>query len=299
MFSSHGFFIPKQFLLNAFLACKGDFGRVSFKLSLWKVKPLVNINNQSKPKGPKIQILSHLLRIALYGAIMATLFTAWTPLGLLPVGVIEWWTDIRTEMRANADGDNPIQNNNQTQEERMRVGVVAGHWGNDSGAVCPDGLEEVQINVEIASYVQKYLKDEGFDADLMMESLEVLEDYEADALISIHADTCAYIDPNATGYKVTPILGTQNITESNRLNACVMDRYAAATKMSFHTSITADMQNHQAFVRINPNTPAILIETGFMNLDRKMLTENPDVIARGIVNGLLCYLNDESVLSGP
>lgn len=255
-------------------------------------------NLQPKSKGPKIHILQHIGRVALYGAIVATLFTAWTPLGLLPVGVIEWWSEMRAEIQANAlENDTPVMTN--VNDDQFRVGVVAGHWGNDSGAVCPDGLEEVQINVEIASYVQKYLNDEGIHADLMMETLETLEDYEADALISIHADTCEFIDSNATGYKVTPILGTQNLTESNRLNACVMDRYATATKMGFHTSITADMQNHQAYVRIDANTPAVMIETGFMNLDRTILTEDPDVIARGIVNGILCYLNDESVLSGP
>ena len=258
----------------------------------------MDVNQQPKSKATKIQIFKHLARVALYGAIVATLFTAWTPLGLLPVGVIEWWSEMRAEMQANAlENDTPVltnENNNQ-----FRVGVVAGHWGNDSGATCQDGLKEVDINVEVASYVQKYLNDEGIHADLMMETQDSLNEYKADVLISIHADTCEFIDSNASGYKVTPILGTQNLTESNRLNACVMDRYATATKMSFHTSITADMQNHQAYVRIDGSTPAVMIETGFMNLDRKMLTEEPDVIARGIVNGILCYLNDESVLSGP
>ncbi len=37
------------------------------------------------------------------------------------------------------------------------VGIVAGHWGNDSGAVCPDGVTEQQTNLEIAKRVAERL----------------------------------------------------------------------------------------------------------------------------------------------
>ena len=41
-----------------------------------------------------------------------------------------------------------------------------------------------------------------------------------------------------------------------------------------------------------------IIEVGFMNLDRQILTQQPEKVATGIVNGILCYLNNESINTG-
>jgi N-acetylmuramoyl-L-alanine amidase len=60
-------------------------------------------------------------------------------------------------------------------------------------------------------------------------------------------------------------------------------------------SITKDMTSYHAFDEIDPETPAAIIETGFLNLDRQILTQKPDVVAQGIVDGLLCFLNYESI----
>jgi N-acetylmuramoyl-L-alanine amidase len=59
--------------------------------------------------------------------------------------------------------------------------------------------------------------------------------------------------------------------------------------------VTGDMSNYHAFSEINPNTPAAIIETGFMNLDRQILTEKPDLIADGITSGILCFIRNEDV----
>lgn len=55
------------------------------------------------------------------------------------------------------------------------------------------------------------------------------------------------------------------------------------------------MTSYHAFAEIDINTPAAIIETGFLNLDRQFLTEHPDLAAQGIVNGILCFLNNESI----
>jgi N-acetylmuramoyl-L-alanine amidase len=47
--------------------------------------------------------------------------------------------------------------------------------------------------------------------------------------------------------------------------------------------------------QINTNTTAAIIETGFLNLDRQVLTEQTDRVAQGIVSGILCYVRNESV----
>ena len=37
--------------------------------------------------------------------------------------------------------------------EQIRIGIVSGHWGHDSGAVCDNGTTEQQVNLAIATLV--------------------------------------------------------------------------------------------------------------------------------------------------
>jgi len=51
------------------------------------------------------------------------------------------------------------------------------------------------------------------------------------------------------------------------------------------------MTDYHAFRTIPVGVPAIIIEVGFMNLDRDILTNHPDIPAAGVTNGILCYLD--------
>ncbi len=256
----------------------------------------------AKPERlPRIHILRQLRRILTVGIILATLFTAWTPLGLFPT---EWVDRIAQGLLTRAEGSETepqvFLSITPTPRPKPRIGVVAGHWGNDAGAVCPDGLTEAEINLEIASLVQKLLVSEGFDVDLLKEFDDRLEQYHALALVSIHADSCDFISTDATGYKVTSALGSTRPRNSERLVACIQSRYQNATAMEFHAgSITRDMTSYHAFDEIHNETAAAIIETGFLNLDRPILTQHPDVIARGIADGVLCYIYNESITTQP
>jgi hypothetical protein len=53
------------------------------------------------------------------------------------------------------------------------------------------------------------------------------------------------------------------------------------------------MTDYHNFREIDPQTPGIIIEVGFLYLDRSFLTNRPDDAARGIVDGLLCYLHGQ------
>jgi len=84
------------------------------------------------------------------------------------------------------------------------------------------------------------------------------------------------------------------------LVACISDRYAKTTGLPFHyNSITPDMTSYHAFNEIDPQTTAAIIETGFLNLDRKILTEQPDLVAQGVTAGILCFLHNEDIPSTP
>ena len=132
--------------------------------------------------------------------------------------------------------------------------------------------------------------------DLLNEFDPRLANYKAAVLVSIHNDSCEYINDQATGFKVAAAQASTNPDRATRLTACLSDRYAKTTGLRFHyNSVTKDMTDYHAFSEIDPSTTAAIIETGFLNLDRKILTEHPDLIAQGVTNGILCFLRNEDI----
>jgi N-acetylmuramoyl-L-alanine amidase len=252
-------------------------------------------NAVSTPKNTSGGMFRQLELVIVVAFVIATLFTAWTEPGLLPGGLSEKISNALTAQRATPQSGSPTS----TPRINPRIGVVAGHSGNDSGAVCSDalgGFREANINLNVASLVREKLIAQGYDVDLLAEFDPRLTDYHALALVSIHADSCEYINDQATGFKVAAAISTKYPEQAARLTTCLRTRYATITELPFHSgSVTGDMSNYHAFNEINPDTPAVIIETGFMNLDRQILTEKPDVIADGITSGILCFVRNEDV----
>ena len=231
--------------------------------------------------------------------IIATLFTIWTPGSLVSKSLEERMASALTAPEAE-EVDVPLEDETLVDFPTNRIGLVVGHMGNDSGAVCPNGLTEVEINTSVATFVQQKLVALGYEVDLLEEFDPRLLDYKGVLLLSIHADSCDYINDLATGFKVAAALSESKFENSTRLVNCISDRYAKITGMTYHyQSITTDMTYYHAFDEINPLTTAAIIETGFMNLDMQILTEQPDLIAAGIVAGIQCYLNNEPIAPTP
>lgn len=253
-------------------------------------------DNETRPV--RVNLLALTWKVTWVGALMATMFTAWTPLGLFPTGLAESLSQLFDPSNESAADGFPIP----TPRPRQRVGIVAGHWGNDVGAVCGDGLTEDQVNLEISTMVKEKLNAEGIEVDLLQEFDDSLLGYNALALISIHADSCQFVDLNATGFKVAASLANPQPEKANRLVACLHSRYEEATGLPFHAgSITTDMTSYHAFDEIAPETTAAIIEAGFLNLDRQLLTQDQESVSDGIVNGVLCYIynEDASLPSSP
>jgi N-acetylmuramoyl-L-alanine amidase len=185
-----------------------------------------------------------------------------------------------------------------TTQKPVRIGIVSGHWGNgsDPGAVCPDGTNEHDVNLTIASLVRQKLEARGYNIDLLQEFDPRLDGYKAALLLSIHNDTCDAIDPQATGFKLASSTYSNDKNLTDRLSACLYDRYARATGLQYRSgNITINMTDYHAFRVIDPSTPAAIIETGFLYLDRSLLVDHPDVVADGVVAGVLCFVRSESV----
>ncbi|HET9907797.1 MAG TPA: N-acetylmuramoyl-L-alanine amidase [Anaerolineales bacterium] len=250
---------------------------------------------ESTPSSPvrrsrPLRAVQSTLAIAI---LLATLFTALPSRGLVAGGLYDRLGLILTPQS--------VENAQVSSQPQLRVGIVAGHSGNDSGAVCVDGngnvtLTEADVNLEIAALVQQQLTEIGYQVDLLREFDTRLNGYRALAIVSIHNDSCEYVNDEATGFKVSAALNTYDVNRANRLTACLVDRYQSATRLNFHAgSITPDMREYHAFREIDPSTVAAIIETGFLNLDREILTQQTDRVAAGVVAGILCFSNNENV----
>lgn len=249
-----------------------------------------------KPAQRKNVTLQALQIVIGSAIIVATLFTLWMPGGSAATSATGKMIDA---ISSNSKGNNL---NGDTQMPAnfplSRVGIVVGHRGNgdDPGAVCSDGLTELQVNTTIATYVQQKLENLGYETVLLDEFDSRLQDFRAGLLLSIHNDSCEYVNNSATGFKVAAALSPSKRNNGERLVGCLSNRYAKTTGMSFHQgSVTNDMTFYHAFTEINAWTTAGIIETGFLNLDRQILTQNPELIADGIVSGVKCYMNQEVI----
>ncbi|HSB90788.1 MAG TPA: N-acetylmuramoyl-L-alanine amidase [Anaerolineales bacterium] len=245
-------------------------------------------------------VMQHLAAALVVSGLLATAFTAWTPASLSPG---EWVSQLISS--AGSSGVAPVDSGpvGPILEDSggIRIGVVAGHSGAnpnsgyvDPGAVCDDGLTELSVNQSIANLVVRSLQAAGYNAELLDEWDSRLTGYRAVALVSIHTDSCTPVNAEATGYKVAAAVDTAVPDRAQRLVTCLADRYAIATGLRFHPgSVTRDMTEYHTFYEVHSDTPAVIIEVGFLFLDRDFLTRNPDKAARGIADGILCYVNNE------
>ncbi len=173
-----------------------------------------------------------------------------------------------------------------------RVGIVAGHYLCDSGAICPDGLREVDITLAVAERVVALLRRRGYEVKLLGEFDEALQGYQADAFVALHADSCDV--PGASGFKVTHVAHSAIPEEESRLVECLQKEYGKATKLTYHAdSITDDMRYYHALRKIALDTPGAIIEMGFMRDDRYLLVYRQHTLAKGIANGIRCFLEGD------
>ena len=244
--------------------------------------------NEKQPQSRLLKkTLKGFLNVSLIAVITATLFTA------LPATGIGFKSPLFQTGQNNGESFG-----SETPIVTLRVGLVVGHWGHDVGAICPEslgGYREVDINYTIADLTRQYLQAEGVEVDLLKEFDEYLKGYQGDALISIHADTCEYIPELGTGFKIAEAVDNKRPEQAARLMACMNNRYGTATDLRYDHRITPDMTSYHAFSEVDPNTPAVIIETGYMNQDRELLTKYPSRVARGITAGIMCYLNREEI----
>lgn len=180
-----------------------------------------------------------------------------------------------------------------------RIGIVAGHHGpeNDSGAVCPDGLQEVDVNFAVAQLVVRALREKGYSVDLLDEFDPRLKGYQAATLVSIHSNDCREYPGGASGFLVARAASRPSGGPDDILTECIARYYQAAAKIPRRAELTIDMTDYHSFREINGLTPAAIIELGFLHDDRQLLTEHQGELAEGVAQGIVCFLNGENPLA--
>lgn len=191
----------------------------------------------------------------------------------------------------------------------VRVGIQIGHLDahlhpeehtalrfNTGGHAA--GVDEVAVNIAVAEELARLLEAEGVKVDLLPASVPV--HYSADAVLSLHADSVA--DDWRSGYK-SAYFEPQRNRHDPLLKEHIDAVFLAGSGLrddSLNTSGT--MIGYYAFNpayrhSINPRSPALLVEMGYISSesDRRFLLQ-PRLPAQLISEGLLDFLRSQKRL---
>ncbi|MBI5928320.1 MAG: N-acetylmuramoyl-L-alanine amidase [Chloroflexi bacterium] len=242
--------------------------------------------------------------------LMATIFSYWTPDDFLSPEFRDKMRVVNTTQQA---GDVlPQATPLPTQQKVVHVGIIAGHSGppqdasfvEDPGAICDDNndgtpeLRELDINTDVAKMVVSKLLAKGYDVDLLEEFDPRLHEYRADALLSIHTNDCRDYGFGATGYNAVGPESREILRGIDEAFVnCIVDEYGRVTGLPIHPGVTVDMTSYHNFREVSSDTPVAIIELGYMYADRQVVTNQRDLLAEGIFQGFMCFLEPESRLN--
>jgi N-acetylmuramoyl-L-alanine amidase len=193
---------------------------------------------------------------------------------------------------------------------RFRVGIQIGHWRSSelpgelaslrgASGTNGGGVTEIEVGQNVSRAATALLKQENVDVDILPAT--VPQNYSADAFLSIHNDWSA--KPTTTGFKLARSRYSLIPQTDDRLLDHLYQSYAAVTGFKRERGITAAMTGYYAFnnlkyrYTLNGATPAAIIELGFLTntADRNYLATQPGMVAKGLVRGLMAFLNDKAV----
>lgn len=257
---------------------------------------------QARRRRQTVGVLGGIIRsfivVMVAAGLMATIFTWWTPSQFINDQVRQGLSVAQATGQATV-----IPTVIPTPNWLRKIGIVSGHRGPqvppDPGAVCPDGLTEAEINFAVAQNVVRKLRDRGYSVDLLDEFDPRLDNYQAAALVSIHANTCQNFGERVSGYLIARAAARSGFGSDDALVECVSGYYALTTGLERRAGVTIDMTDYHTFREIHPLTPAAIIELGFLLADRDVLTGKQEEMSQGIANGILCFLEPSNQPATP
>jgi N-acetylmuramoyl-L-alanine amidase len=242
-------------------------------------------------------ILRTLIVVVVAAGLTATIFTWWTPSRFIS-------QDVQTGLSVALATSQVtlVPTGLPTPNWLRKVGIVSGHRGpeGDPGAVCDDGLSEAEVNFAVAQLVVRNLRGRGYSVDLLDEFDPRLDNYQAAALVSIHANTCQDFGEVVSGFLIAAAAARVTARGNDEILVnCVAQFYGQATGLQRRDGVTVDMTDYHTFREIHPVTPAAIIELGFMLADRPILTGQQEEMAQAITEGVLCFLEPANPAAAP
>ena len=265
-----------------------------------RVRPRLGLR-RPQPSSLAGGFLGALFVVMVCAALVATLLTFFVNPEFLNPAVVQGLQLERDEIMADlaAARATPLQ----TPQWLRRIGIISGHRGlgatllRDPGAVCYDEykrvtLEEETINFAVSTRVIANLEALNFAVDMLDEFDPRLDNYRADALVSIHANSCIDYGEVVSGFIVSKSDARPETGNDVFLRECIALNYAANIPLERSYNETEDMINNHAWQKIHPLTPGVILEMGFMLADQEILTTQHDLLAHAITMGILCYIEN-------
>lgn len=190
--------------------------------------------------------------------------------------------------------------NTSAQEGPKKIiGLVPGHYGFDTGYQCGadyNFVKENDVNLRMAVMVRDYLETRGYSVDFLHEFDPALSDYTGLALVSIHTNSCDTSSKIQSGFNITT--GGKNAypSESKRLNDCLTYYYAQNSGLTYlGENYTPGEEYLYSFDTVNDYTTISVIHTGALSTDYRTISERTESLAKGIADGIICYVENETV----
>ncbi len=186
-----------------------------------------------------------------------------------------------------------------------RIGIQAGHWQTEKAppelwrlltqtGTAWKGVNEVDINLDIANRIKSILEPKGFVVDVLPTTIP--PGYVADAFVALHGDGDG--TGENSGFKMA-YSSRRTPYEADLLDA-IKSTYGATTGLSYDGGrISRAMRNYFVFTwqrnkyATAPHTPSVILEMGYVSndTDRELMTERPDLVAGAIASGIVRFLD--------
>ncbi|HLZ47575.1 MAG TPA: N-acetylmuramoyl-L-alanine amidase [Candidatus Limnocylindria bacterium] len=194
----------------------------------------------------------------------------------------------------------------KVEDGPRRIGIQVGHWMTNN--VPPElrrleiqtgtswnGLTEVEVSLVIATQLKALLESHGYVVDLIPTT--VPQGYLADVFIALHMDGDG--TGENSGYKMAH--GSRRGPYEQQLLDDVKDEYGKVTGLDYDQAhVSRNMLGYYAVSwqryrsATSPFTPSVILEMGYLSNDddRALAVDHPDVLARGIANGIERFLSE-------
>ncbi len=266
-----------------------------------RIRPRRWILRRPQPSSMASGFLGTIFVVVVSTALVATLLMFFVNPEYVNPAVVRGLQLESEEIIAGVAAGNPTPV--RTPHWLRRIGIISGHRGKsdsgarDPGAICQDEygnsiLEEADINFAVATRVVASLEGMNYGVEMLDEFDPRLNDYRADALVSIHANTCYDFGEYVSGYIVAISEARPEFGADAFLRECIAENYGAYVPLERSYNLTADMTDNHTWRKIHPLTPGMILELGYMLADQAVLTEDPDLLARAIVDGILCFMEN-------